>query len=135
MKTFRHKKDVISMAGLIGVIIILNLLRYVNGYGFSIPVLALTLFLTIMVVWMWLVSSYTIDNQVLIIKNGPFSQQINISEITKIKGGTSSILKGKMSNYKLKITHRKNRNLNVFPIDKEEFIKSLLKINSKIKVE
>ncbi len=123
------------MFGLIGIIVILNFLRYLNGYGFSIPILALTLVLTIMVVWMWLVSSYTVDNQQLIIKNGPFSQKIKIDEITKIKGSTPSRLRGKLNKYKLTITHRKNRRLSVFPLEKDEFIKVLLKINSGIKVE
>ncbi len=135
MKTFQHKKDIVSMVGLIGIILILSILRYFNGYGFSIPVLMLTFFLTMMVVWMWLVSSYTIENQVLIIKNGPFTQEVKIDEITKIKSTKPSIFKGSLAKYKLTISYRKNRSLNVFPIDKADFIKLLLKINSKIKVE
>ena len=135
MKTFEHKKDIISMVGLIGIIVILNFLRFVNGYGFSIPIITLTFFLTIMVVWMWLVSGYTIENQILKIKNGPFSQKVNVNEIIKVRSGSTSIFKGKMAKYKLTISYHKNRKLNLFPIDKEEFIKALLKINSKIKVE
>jgi len=135
MKTFEHKKDIFSMVGLIGIILVLNFLRYLNGYGFSIPILALTCFLTLMVVWMWLISSYTIENQVLKIKNGPFNQKVNINDINKIKSGSASIFKGKTAKYKLTISYNKNRKLNLFPIDKEEFIKALLKINSKIKVE
>ncbi len=135
MKTFKHKKDIISMIGLIGIIVILNFLRYLNGYGFSVPILMLTFFLTLMVVWMWLVSSYTIENQVLKIKNGPFNQKVNINEIIKVKSGSGSIFKGKMAKYKLTISYNKKRKLSLFPIDKDEFIKALLKINSKIKVE
>jgi hypothetical protein len=134
MKTFEHKKDVVSMFGLIGIIVILNLLRYVNGYGYSMPVLILTIFLTIMVVWMWMDSSYIIENQTLRIKNGPFSQKVDINQIEQIKSGKPSIFGGKLAKFKLTISYKK-RKLNVFPIDKEDFIKSLLKINSKIKVE
>ena len=135
MKTFKHKKDVISMIGLIGIIIILNILRYINGYGFSIPVLTLTLFLAVMVLWMWMDSSYTIENQTLSIKNGPFRQRIKISEINKVKKGKASLFRGKLDKYKLTIQHSKNRKLSLFPIDKDDFIKSLLKINGGIKVE
>jgi len=134
MKTFEHKKDIVSMFGLIGIIAILNVLRFYNGHGYSMPVLMLTVFLTIMVVWMWLISSYTIENQTLSVKNGPFTQKVEINQIEQIKSGKPSIFGGKLSKYKLTIFHKK-RKLNVFPIDKEVFIKSLLKINSKIKVE
>lgn len=134
MKTFEHKRDIVSMFALIGIIVILNLLRYVNGYGYSTPVLMLTIFLTIMVVWMWMISSYTIDNQVLIIKNGPFSQKIDINQIEQIKSGKPSVFSGKLAKFKLTILYKKKK-FNVFPIDKKDFIKSLLKINSKIKVE
>ncbi len=135
MTVFKHKKDVISMAGMIGIILILNILRYLSGYGFSVPVVVLTFFLALMVIWMWLDSSYTLENQELIIKSGPFRQRVDINEITKIKSSAPSIFKGKLAKYKLTIRHKKNRRLTVFPIDKEIFIKALLKINSKIKVE
>jgi len=135
MKTFEHKKDVVSMFGLIGIILIINLLRYINGYGFSIPIIVLTVFLTFMVVWMWVVSSYTIENQTLIIKNGPFSQKIDINEIDKIKNGLPSIFKGKMSSYQLILIYKKNKKTNVYPVDKQDFIATLKKINAKIKVE
>ena len=135
MKSFEHKKDVTSMFGLIGIIIIINILRYINGHGFSLPVLGLTLLLTIMVFWMWLVSSYSLENKVLIIRNGPFSQKIEIGEIIKIKKGVPSIFKGKMSNYQLILIYGKKKKLNVYPIDRDDFIKALLKINHQIKVE
>ena len=122
------------MFGLIGIIAILNVLRFYNGHGYSMPVLMLTVFLAIMVGWMWLISSYTIENQTLSIKNGPFTQKVEINQIEQVKSGKPSIFGGKLSKYKLTIYHKK-RKLNVFPIDKEDFIKSLLKINSKIKVE
>lgn len=123
------------MAGMIGIIIILNVLRYLSGYGFSIPVLVLTFFLAILVIWMWLDSSYTLENQELIIKNGPFRQRVDINEITKIKSSSPSIFKGQLAKYKLTIRHKKNRRLSVFPIDTKTFIKTFLKINPKIKVE
>ncbi len=134
MKTFKHKKDLFSMVGLIGVILILSFLRYINGYGFSTPILVLTFFLAIMVLWMWLVSSYTIEDRVLKIKNGPFNQKIDIADIHQIKSSSPSIFRGKLAKYQLTISHKK-RKLKVFPLDKEAFIKALLKINPKIKVE
>jgi hypothetical protein len=134
MKTFEHKKDIVSMVGMIGVIVILNILRYLNGYGFSTPVLVLTFFLAIMVLWMGLASSYTIDNQIFKIKNGPFSQKIEINEIIQIKSSFPSFFKGNLAKHQLTIFHKK-RKMKVFPLDKEEFIKALLKINPKIKVE
>ncbi len=123
------------MTGLIGVIIILNVLRYVNGYGFSIPVLGLTLALAALVVWMWLASSYTIENQMLKIKQGPFTQKIDIKEIKKVKSGKRSFLKGKLTSYQITLFYKKSRRLNVFPIDKKGFVDALLKINANIEVE
>ena len=120
------------MFGLIGIIIIINVLRYINGYGFSIPVLILTFLLTLMVIWMWLISSYSVENQVLIIRNGPFSQKIEINEIKEIKSGAPSMFKGRMTNYQLILVYGKNKKLNVYPIDKQDFMKTLLKINSSI---
>ena len=121
------------MFGLIGIIIIINILRYINGYGFSIPVLILTFLLTLMVIWMWLISSYSVENQVLIIRNGPFSQKIEINEIKEIKSGVPSMFKGKLSNYQLILVYGKNKKLSVYPIDKQDFMNTLLKINPSIK--
>ena len=135
MKTFEHKKDVVSMFGLIGIILIINLLRFLNGYGFSIPVLALTLFLTVMVIWMWKDSIYSIENETLNIKNGPFTQKVDINGIIKINNGAPSIFKGKLSTFQLTLIYGKKKKLNVYPVDKKDFIKSLKKINPKIIVE
>ena len=135
IQTFEHKKDLVSMMALIGVIIILNVLRYVNGYGFSVPVVGLTLVLATFVVWMWLVSSYTIENQVLKIKQGPFTQKIDIREITRIKSGKPSFLRGKLNNFQLTLFYKKGRRLNVFPIDKKGFVNALLEINATIAVD
>jgi hypothetical protein len=135
MQTFEHKKDLVSIIGLVAIVLILNIYRFINGYGYSVPILVALGVLLVLVTWMWLDSAYTIENEVLKIKSGPFTSEIKINNITRVIKHPRSIFKGKLAKYKLIIVYDKKRQLNVFPIEMDKLISALRKINSDIKVE
>jgi len=129
-KKYRVKKFVLYKPLLIGglvYIILLAVFGYItNGlFGILLPIVS-ALFGILIVVLLSLFNSYTIDNDVLIIKLWYGKTKIDIADIKKIKETYPK--------YYIDIRYEKYKQTTVCLKDKDEFINDLKSINPEIEI-
>lgn len=88
--------------------------------------------------WIWFGTYYVIDNEVLITRSGPMIFKIPIDLISVIRLNQKTIgglWKPTTSWNSIQIEYNKFDSVFISPVDQEEFIAELLRINPKIQVK
>ena len=104
---------------------------YIISSVISIPILILFL-------WIWIASSYKIEDEKLIIRNDPFRWKINIHTIEKIRldqDTWSSIWKPTLSWKCIQLKYKRLRSVNISPQNQDEFLYDLTSLNSSIEIK
>lgn len=89
----------------------------------------------VIMVWILLRTTYILKNDRLVVKFGPFSWQILVTEINTIRNHQKTIgavYKPTLSWRSIELTYKSTRRIYISPKPKDEFIKSLLEINPNI---
>lgn len=132
MLNFKSKKDIWLSVLIWGVIIIMffmmiteqNLVMFIAG-----------ILNNALLLWLWFGTSYKIDDENLIVKNGPFKSTIDIKSIKKLRA-TKTLLAGPaLSIDRIEIQYKRYDSVIVSPKEKNKFIESLLSKNKSIKVD
>ena len=145
-KKFICKKDlsfgiflVISGLVIIGVSIVLPFLTDDN---YSLSKLIITTLIITQVFglyfWLWFGTNYSIDNDKLIVRFGPFIWRVAIKEITLIRLNQKTIggiWKPTLSWNCIEIKYKKDSSISLSPVDESEFLDRLLNVNDKIKIK
>lgn len=141
MKVFKTAKSLLLVAILwicaIGLPAVLFIAKYDDGL--EVYVLSFV-FITIaaLLIWTLLDTGYSITENVLIYKSGPFRGKILISSIRKIRYDNgffkTQTLKPGLSSKGLAIFYNKYDELYISPKGREEFISEILKWNPLIEV-
>lgn len=87
--------------------------------------------------WIWFGTFYTIDNDVLKAKSGPFFWRIKVREINKIKVNQPTvvgIIKLTLSFRSMEVIYKKYNSIFICPKDQDEFLEDLKMINTSIEV-
>ncbi|MFT5168301.1 MAG: hypothetical protein ACI8P3_003542 [Saprospiraceae bacterium] len=132
---FKQKSNKILAFAFVGLIVVSQLMVFNMDYVVPLYFILILGVLCALIVWGMLDSDCKIEEEVLIIKSGPFSNKIAINKIERLIKDSKSLIKRKNTEYQLTIVYNKNRRMSIFPIEKEEMIGALKKINPKIKVE
>lgn len=100
-----------------------------NTLGFVVDVSIIML-----LVWIWYVTDYKIENTILAVRLGPFKRNIPIKSITKIELGKTKWIGNSygLSMKGLIIHYSKNDIVYITPENTEKFCKQLKLINKKI---
>lgn len=132
MLNFKSKKDIWLAVSIWGVIILMifmmiteqNIVMYIVG-----------ILNNALLLWLWFGTSYKIDDENLIVKNGPFKSTIDIKSIKKLRA-TKTLLAGPaLSIDRIEIQYKRYDSVIVSPKEKNKFIESLLSKNKSIKVD
>ncbi len=138
---FEVQKDKLFSVIFYGLFLVLGLMLIVilnsdqtseNTLGIIVTVSGLLL-----LVWIWYVTDYKIQNNVLTARSGPFSKNIPIRTITKVEVGKTS-----WSGYKLALArnglvihYNKGAVIYISPENQEKFCKHLKIAHKKIQFE
>ena len=92
--------------------------------------------INILLVWMFAITNYTIEGDVLVIRCGFFAKQkIAISDITSIEKTNNPLSAPALSLKRLEIKYGKNYDYALIsPVRREEFVAALCEINTEIRV-
>lgn len=132
MLNFQSKKDIWLSVLIWGVIILLFFMMITeqNLVMFIVGILNNALLL-----WLWFDTNYKIDDENLIVKNGPFKSTIDIKSIHKLRA-TKTLLAGPaLSIDRIEIQYKRYDFVIVSPKEKNKFIESLLSKNTSIEVD
>ncbi|PEZ06220.1 hypothetical protein CN326_11610 [Bacillus sp. AFS018417] len=90
----------------------------------------------ILLVWSWFTTGYKINNELLIIQNGPIKKRIRIKDIKKITQTKNPLASSALSIDRLEIIYDSNFGMAlVSPKDKQKFASLLKSMNPQIKVD
>lgn len=81
-----------------------------------------------LLVWIWLGTSYTLEDRHLIVRSGPFTWRIAIDEIISVekpKGFARARSNPALSMDRLLVTYGKGKRLMISPAEKEKFLADL----------
>lgn len=136
---FISKKDVIYTVFIWGTIA-LGFITIVFPIfsAFSIAnfiVLVLSLIVISWLIWVWFSLGYSIENNTLIIKAGPFKQKVDIQKIKKISKGKSVVTSAALSIDRMLIHYGSYKYASISPKKELEFIKILLSKNPQIEID
>ncbi len=102
----------------------------------AVPVLAINILVSALVLWILLGTYYFISNAHLYYRCGPFRGKINIMNIRKVEHDNhfikTSLMKLGLSRKGFKIYYDKFDDIYLSPKDKESFLEVLLSINPNI---
>lgn len=82
----------------------------------------------------WFGTTYTINEQTLIIRSGPFKQTINITDITNVRKMKNPFASAALAMKRLEINNRHYNTVQISPVEATNFINELQKIQPEIKV-
>ncbi|MEC1157858.1 PH domain-containing protein [Cytobacillus horneckiae] len=94
--------------------------------------LIITLALSGILIWIWFKTGYTINGEKLHIHYGPFKKEINIIEIHSLRETKNPFIDPALSINKIEIIYQKYETTAISPINKGQFIQSLVEINPNI---
>ncbi|WP_433958160.1 PH domain-containing protein [Cytobacillus horneckiae] len=94
--------------------------------------LIITLALSGILIWIWFKTEYTINEEKLHIHYGPFKKEINIIEIHSLRETKNPFIDPALSIYKIEMNDQKYETTAISPINKGQFIQSLVEINPNI---
>ena len=98
-------------------------------------VLFFTIPLAILLIWTLFTTGYKVNDELLIIQNGPIKKKISIKDIKKISKTKNPLASSALSIDRLEITYGSKFEMElVSPKDKEKFISLLKSINPQIEV-
>jgi hypothetical protein len=109
-----------------------------NNYLLLIIKIVLSLLIIGLLFWFWTGTYYTIDNNSIIIKSGPFSWTISIHDISNIRLNQNMVggmIKPTLSWKCMEIDYGKNNTISITPEDQERFLKTLTEINNEINIK
>lgn len=129
---FKSKKDIWLAVSIWGVIILMFFMMITEQ---NIVVYIVGILNNALLLWLWFGTSYKIDDENLIVKNGPFKSTIDIKSIKKLRA-TKTLLAGPaLSIDRIEIQYKRYDSVIVAPKEKNKFIESLLSKNKSIKVD
>lgn len=132
MLNFKSKKDIWLAVSIWGVIILMFFMMITEQI---IVVYIVGILNNALLLWLWFGTSYKIDDENLIVKNGPFKSTIDIKSIKKLRA-TKTLLAGPaLSIDRIEIQYKRYDFVIVSPKEKNKFIESLLSKNKSIKVD
>ena len=132
MLNFKSKKDIWLAVSIWGVIILMFFMMITER---NIVVYIVGILNNALLLWLWFGTSYKIDDENLIVKNGPFKSTIDIKSIKKLRA-TKTLLAGPaLSIDRIEIQYKRYDSVIVSPKEKNKFIESLLSKNKLIKVD
>lgn len=132
MLNFKSKKDIWLAVSIWGVIILMFFMMITEQI---IVVYIVGILNNALLLWLWFGTSYKIDDENLIVKNGPFKSTIDIKSIKKLRA-TKTLLAGPaLSIDRIEIQYKRYDSVIVSPKEKNKFIESLLSKNKSIKVD
>ncbi len=132
MLNFKSKKDIWLAVSIWGVIILMFFMMITEQ---NIVVYIVGILNNALLLWLWFGTSYKIDDENLIVKNGPFKSTIDIKSIKKLRA-TKTLLAGPaLSIDRIEIQYKRYDSVIVSPKEKNKFIESLLSKNKSIKVD
>jgi len=133
-KVFKQKSNKVVAFAFAGLILVSQLM--VLNMGYSIPwyFLVVLIILCATIIWGMLVNDCILDNELLMIKSGPFSNKIEVNKIERLIKDSQSLFKGKNAAFKLTIVYNRNRRISIFPIEKDQLIQALKKANRNIEI-
>lgn len=85
--------------------------------------------------WFWFQTGYTIADNLLIIRYGPFKKNIQIDEIHSLRETKNPFSAPALSMDKLELSFTKFDMVAISPKNKNEFVQQLLKQNPRIKID
>ncbi|MFD0767784.1 PH domain-containing protein [Bacillus sp. CGMCC 1.60114] len=130
---FPSKKDLwlypIYFGCIIACFVPLFIRRDYEALFFTIP-------FAILLIWSWFTTGYKINNELLIIQNGPIKKRIPIKDIKKITQTKNPLASSALSIHRLEIIYDSNFGMAlVSPKDKQKFASLLESMNPQIEVE
>ena len=129
---FSSKKD-LWLYPIIWVCIIACFTPFFIGRDFE--ALFFTIPVAILLVWSWFTTGYKVNNELLIIQNGPIKRKIPIKDIKKITSTKNLLASSALSIDRLEITYGSDFGMAlVSPKDKQKFASLLKSINPQIEV-
>lgn len=132
MLNFKSKKDIWLAVSIWGVIILMFFMMITER---NIVVYIVGILNNALLLWLWFGTSYKIDDENLIVKNGLFKSTIDIKSIKKLRA-TKTLLAGPaLSIDRIEIQYKRYDSVIVSPKEKNKFIESLLSKNKSIKVD
>ena len=132
MLNFKSKKDIWLAVSIWGVIILMFFMMITER---NIVVYIVGILNNALLLWLWFGTSYKIDDENLIVKNGPFKSTIDIKSIKKLRA-TKTLLAGPaLSIDRIEIQYKRYDFVIVSPKDKNKFIESLLSKNKSIEID
>ena len=103
--------------------------------GRDFEVLFFTIPLAILLIWALFTTGYKVNDELLIIQNGPIKKKILIKDIKKISKTKNPLASSALSIDRLEITYGSKFEMElVSPKDKQKFTSLLKSINSQIEV-
>ncbi|ADC52328.1 hypothetical protein BpOF4_21664 (plasmid) [Alkalihalophilus pseudofirmus OF4] len=85
--------------------------------------------------WVWFKTGYTIENNFIKIKYGPFKKYIRIDEINSIRKTKNPFTAPALSMYRIEINYGKYDTIQVSPKELNLFVDELQKKNSRIQIK
>lgn len=85
--------------------------------------------------WIWFKTGYTIADNLLLIRYGPFKKKIVIHDIHSLRKTKNPFSDPALSMDKIEISFAKFETVSVSPKDQHEFVRQLVKQNPAIKTE
>ena len=82
----------------------------------------------------WFCTHYKIEQGILKISYGPIKKSIAIEDIQSIRLTVNPFTAPALSMYRIEINYRKYKTISISPINQEQFIKELQKLNPKIRI-
>lgn len=86
-------------------------------------------------IWIWFKTGYTIENNILKIKYGPFKRDIKIDDIQSIRETKNPFTAPALSMDRIEINYAKFNTIEISPKNKIELVSQLKKQNSNIKTD
>lgn len=134
---FPSKRDRFYSIAVWGTIVIL-LLSIILNFSFAIFNLIWGLIGLVAIgflIWIWFGTSYGIENETIIIKNGPFKSMVKIQDINSISKRRTLLATPSLSIDRLVLHYGKYGEMLLSPKDESEFIELLLIKNPQIKLK
>jgi len=132
---FASRKD-IWVGGIIWTLVLLFSLVLFQSIFISFSIIGVVS-MVLMIGWLslcWFRTEYTIEKDILIVKNGLLIKKINIQEIETVRYITNSCIAPALSRHKLEINYGNYGFIQISPKDRNAFIHELKKINTRIRM-
>ncbi len=132
MLNFQSKKDIWLAVLIWGVIILMFFMMITEQ---NIVVYIVGILNNALLLWLWFGTSYKVNDEELIVRNGPFKSTIDIKSINKLRA-TKTLLAGPaLSIDRIEIQYKRYDFVIVSPKEKNKFIESLLSKNKSIEID